>query len=556
MKVGASRIDITPELKGPLPLLGWGDANHVARSVCQPIHSRAVAFEDAEGNRLVFVCVEICFVSESLRLGVMSRLRQIMGDGHFEEHEVVITATHTHNAPGGYCHSILYNIPSRGYSPVIYDAYVTGVTDSIMNAWGSRRASTLRAGSVDIPLHEPVAFNRSVEAYNQNADVEPVPKSATHRAVSRTMDGIAAFDDRGELIAYVNWFAVHCTSVHRDFFAIHSDHKGLAACDLEREHSNSNAVVIFAQGAAGDVTPNFKKFWFKREMRGKFRDDLKSAAFNAEIQARHARLLLSKASSLEDPRVGSVMAYHDCTRIPIPPEWVGGRVGVSTGPAALGCSFMAGTAEGTGAPRIWVWLAAWILRAVYALKGRRLMRSVHGNKVICVELSDAKVFGDSRPQDLPIPSWLDPIMGVIRFWSKIRVFRGEPMSPTRMPVQLFRIGEWGFAAVPGEFTTQSGLRLRNLLRPILSEIGIQKVVVSGYANSYAGYVTTEEEYQLQRYEGACTHFGRYTLLGYLALFRQLSERWIRRPLSGPEIRRCDPPRMKSPTELRKLQISP
>ena len=561
MKAGAARVDITPKIKDPLPLLGWGDPKHMAHHVFLPIHSRAVVLEDHAGKRLAFVCVEICFISESLRLEVMKRLNSAHARGGWEapfrEDEVVLTATHTHNAPGGYCHSILYNIPSRGYHPGVFETYVEGIVESVLLASRGLKPAILKSGAIEIPLHEQVAFNRSIQAYNSNRDVEPVPENRRERAVFRTMDGISAFDESGALIAHVNWFPVHCTSVHRDFHAIHPDHKGIASRILENEPGGAGAVVIFAQGAAGDVSPNFRKYWFKRERRGRFRDDQKSAEFNAEIQAKYARKLLEGSTCLRsvsghEPELDSILSYHDCTNIPIPPEWVGGREGVRTGPAALGCSFMAGTEEGQGAPRALVVLAEWILRAVYFLKGRRLSQSVHGNKVICVELSAGKVFGDSKPEDLPIPGWLDPLMGVIRFWSRIRVFRGEPMTPTRMPIQLFQIGKIGFAAVPGEFTTQAGQRLRSLLLPILKARGVERVVISGYANSYAGYVTTEEEYQVQRYEGACTHFGRYTLLGYQALFRRLAQIWCRVSLSDPSLRECGIPVRKTASELKKL----
>jgi hypothetical protein len=41
------------------------------------------------------------------------------------------------------------------------------------------------------------------------------------------------------------------------------------------------------------------------------------------------------------------------------------------------------------------------------------------------------------------------------------------------------------------------------------------VVVSGLTNTYASYVTTWEEYQAQRYEGASTLYGAHTLGAYI-----------------------------------------
>jgi neutral ceramidase len=58
-----------------------------------------------------------------------------------------------------------------------------------------------------------------------------------------------------------------------------------------------------------------------------------------------------------------------------------------------------------------------------------------------------------------------------------------------------------------------GLRLvREALRTKLISSGVlgsdAYVVVAGPANTYAHYVTTREEYGVQRYEGASTIFGQ------------------------------------------------
>ena len=62
-------------------------------------------------------------------------------------------------------------------------------------------------------------------------------------------------------------------------------------------------------------------------------------------------------------------------------------------------------------------------------------------------------------------------------------------QPHILDVQLFRIGNFYIAAVPSEFTTMSGRRLRNAIKNKLVEYGIGNnettVVLSGPANGYA-----------------------------------------------------------------------
>lgn len=96
----------------------------------------------------------------------------------------------------------------------------------------------------------------------------------------------------------------------------------------------------------------------------------------------------------------------------------------------------------------------------------------------------------------------------------------------------------------------SGRRLRNTVQRVLLDNGFPsnvKVVIAGLSNTYSSYVTTYEEYQVydhsavhactyttwfsflvtqimqvQRYEGASTVYGPYTLDAYLQEFGKLA----------------------------------
>ena len=62
-------------------------------------------------------------------------------------------------------------------------------------------------------------------------------------------------------------------------------------------------------------------------------------------------------------------------------------------------------------------------------------------------------------------------------------------QPHILDVQLFRVGNFYIAAVPAEFTTMSGRRLRKAIKEKLIELGTgdeeTTVVLSGPANGYA-----------------------------------------------------------------------
>ena len=48
------------------------------------------------------------------------------------------------------------------------------------------------------------------------------------------------------------------------------------------------------------------------------------------------------------------------------------------------------------------------------------------------------------------------------------------------------------------------------------------VVIAGLSNTYADYIATPEEYSVQRYEGASTIYGPYTLPAYIQEFNKLA----------------------------------
>lgn len=125
-------------------------------------------------------------------------------------------------------------------------------------------------------------------------------------------------------------------------------------------------------------------------------------------------------------------------------------------------------------------------------------------------------------------------------------------QPTILPTQIIRIGNVLLAGVPAEFTTMSGRRMKELLKSEADQLlgaGTEpetKVVLAGLSNAYSSYVTTHEEYQVQRYEGASTIFGPHTLEAYMNQYSRL----LKGLLTG-----CQLPAGPDPPNLLKKQLS-
>jgi neutral ceramidase len=97
-----------------------------------------------------------------------------------------------------------------------------------------------------------------------------------------------------------------------------------------------------------------------------------------------------------------------------------------------------------------------------------------------------------------------------------------PLQSQIRSITVARIGQLILLAIPAEVTTMAGRRLRDT---VMRELGdwAEHIVLAGYSNGYAGYITTPEEYGLQQYEGGHTLHGRWTLPAYQQIVSQLAQ---------------------------------
>eukprot|EP00434_Breviolum_minutum_P029467 symbB.v1.2.026056.t2/scaffold2576.1/size75980/1 len=102
-----------------------------------------------------------------------------------------------------------------------------------------------------------------------------------------------------------------------------------------------------------------------------------------------------------------------------------------------------------------------------------------------------------------------------------------PYMPSKMAFQLVRLGNLIIAGVPGEFTTMAGRRTAKVIKKALLDKGVvgpnARVVINNCASGYAGYVTTIEEYQHQRYEGGSTAYGPHTHGAMTNILKEMAE---------------------------------
>ncbi|CAI9770784.1 unnamed protein product [Fraxinus pennsylvanica] len=579
--IGLGSYDIT----GPaadVNMMGYANMEQTASGVHFRLRARTFIVAEPVGNRVVFVNLDACMASQLVTIKVLERLKARYGD-LYTENNVAISGIHTHAGPGGYLQYIVYIVTSLGFVRQSFDALVDGIEQSIIQAHGSlqpgsiyiNKGELLDAGVNRSPsayLNNP-AEERSKYKYDVDKDMTvlkfvddewgPVGSFnwfATHGTSMSRTNSLISGDNKGAAARFMeDWFDQD--SGERTFSdeskpsgiprrvsniipIVRNDHHELRELAASFKSSSGKPatrfmslarrvrsnlrrddrprfISAFCQTNCGDVSPNVLGTFCidtglpcdfnhstcggKNELcygRGPgYPDEFESTRIIGDRQFKMAVELFNNASEQLKGKVDYRHTYVDFSKLEVTiPKQGGGTEIVKTCPAAMGFAFAAGTTDGPGAfdfkqgddegNAFW--------RLV-----RNLLKTPKQGQVDCQN---------------PKPILLDT--GEMK----------EPYdwAPSILPVQILRIGQLVILSVPGEFTTMAGRRLRDAMRTVLTGGGSKEfdenvhVVIAGLTNTYSQYITTFEEYQIQRYEGASTLYGPHTLSAYIQEFEKLA----------------------------------
>ncbi|MGH8492522.1 MAG: neutral/alkaline non-lysosomal ceramidase N-terminal domain-containing protein [Moraxellaceae bacterium] len=526
---------------------GYAQWEHRARGEESPLYARALFVADNAGAAVVFCCLDLGYVTHAMRDGVCQRLLEEMGAA-FREEAFVLTCTHTHSGPGGCSHDVLYNLVTPGFIPGHVQSIVEACSEAILEAWRSAAPTELRLQSDAFADALPVAWNRSLAAYNRNPDVNPRTTSEAHLALNRQMQVLSLHRD-GQLLSLLSLFGVHATCVSSSQKKHDGDNKGYAASHTEEQLSsaqNPEPVAIFAQATAGDVSPHYHgpgQEKRRRAIRGKA--EYAYAHHNGQLQGELALSLghYGKHSSLNGS-IDAVFTYVDFTREHADPRFANGHRDARTSEPCHGVSFFTGTpVDGVGMPkalglvasRLAKGLRQYRLHSISSLEKRaeyKTLYAAQGPKDILLEAGRKQILGQELAA-LKLPDFADPLVKELKRQARIGAIKNSALVPTVLPLQIIRIGQIAIVCCPGEFTTTAGQRVVESVQEVLQKQGVQQVLICTYCNDYMGYVTTFEEYQEQAYEGGHTIFGQWTLAAFQTRFDQLAHE-----LGKPEAERC------------------
>jgi len=291
IRAGAARIDITPE--GPVWMSGYAARNKPSEGVLMPLWAKALALEDARGNRAVIVTTDLIGLPMELTDLVAARA---MEKYKLDRASLVFNASHTHTGPVVRGNLSVMESQQPPHREALA-AYRQTLQQKLLDVIGAALADLAPAELAFAHGEARFGVNRRqftpagvVIGVNPDGPVDP--RVPVLRVTSPS----------GKVRALLFGYACHNTTLTAEFYQLSGDYAGFAQAELEKEFPG--AVALFVQLCGGDQNPNPRSKLEYAEQHGR--------TLAAEV-ARVARTAMS-------PVGGRIRAAYQLAALPFAPH--------------------------------------------------------------------------------------------------------------------------------------------------------------------------------------------------------------------------------------------
>ena len=251
-RVGYSIVSINTTVKG-LGMSNWGNPNgrKTDGTYNYPLMATTVAITDKENNTFLMITVDLQNPPHSMQDQYLKRIAEMTG---VPAENIIVTATHTHNAPGTGSSS---NGDTQDYRIFVFNQLVQGA----MEAMADRAPATMKTGSF-----ETSGMNWSRHYYyykNNDTSTEKLyygdqygqaPQNGETvyrvREGDTTMNMVSFERTDKQPIIIVNWRAHPHRSGGREKVTLDAD---VIGATREYVQTKTNYLFAYYQGAAGNM---------------------------------------------------------------------------------------------------------------------------------------------------------------------------------------------------------------------------------------------------------------------------------------------------------------
>ncbi len=175
LEAGFGKRDITPKM--PFPMAGMaGKKERLAESIRDPFYARALVFSDGKTVAAV-VSTDLLLTTKPLRVAV----EKAVAEAGIEIAGLMISATHTHSAPGGYWDTESASLFMGKYRPSIFKGMVEGIAGAVIDAVKDLHPAQLSYG---VTQTEGLNYNRRHKDGNIDRSMGVLKISRSNRNIT------------------------------------------------------------------------------------------------------------------------------------------------------------------------------------------------------------------------------------------------------------------------------------------------------------------------------------------------------------------------------------
>ena len=240
-KAGVASAKITPER--PLKMAGYGGRTEPAEGTEQDLFAKALALEDAGGNRVVFITLDLIGVREDLRAFVASAVEE---QYKLPPAALLMNASHTHCGPE------YGSDEAKDYAAALQKTLVSLVGQALERLEPARLTYSTARCSVAMNRRTPTALG-----YRNHPNPDGL--------VDHSVPVLAVRNPDGALRSVLFGYACHNTTM--GFRKWLGDYAGYAQASFEQDHPGVTAM--FLMGCGGDQNPYPRSELKYAEMHGR-----------------------------------------------------------------------------------------------------------------------------------------------------------------------------------------------------------------------------------------------------------------------------------------------
>lgn len=249
LQVGFGREKIQPD--GPVALSGGGDPNRISETVLDFLYVTCVAITDGNDNTVLVITQDLQSTNESFSGMALDQIASTTG---VPRENIFLSSTHNHSGPS--------QSTNRTGIKEYQSVYNTGIVSAAQKAMADRAPATIEAGSVQA---DGLVFTRHYKMVDGTYAGSSYGNLVVDQIESHAYDA----DTTLQMIRFVREgkkpVLVMNLGAHATFFSstaiknLSTDFPGPMRTEIE---NNSDCLVAYFIGAAGDQTPNskFKEF--------------------------------------------------------------------------------------------------------------------------------------------------------------------------------------------------------------------------------------------------------------------------------------------------------